>query len=83
MERRDIRIDFNELISGGTGSSGVAEEFRTIVYPFDKYEVKIVLNSKNEFVDIIEIKLNKDFRSFKQKARLKSAVDEGEFYEKE
>ena len=83
MRKHDSAIDFDKLISGGTGSSGDAEEYRTMVYPFDKYEVTIVLNSKNEFVDITEIKLNKEFVSFKQRIRPKNLVDEADFYDKE
>ena len=78
---RDIK-DYAELTSGGTGSADETTELKTIIYPFDKYEVTIVLNSKNEFVEIAEIKINKDFLSYKQRGRLRSLPDEGEFYEK-
>ncbi len=83
MRKHDLAIDFDELISGGTGSSGEAGEYRTLVCPFDKYEVTIVLNGKNEFVDILEIKLNKEFVDFKQRVRPKPTIDEAEFYDKE
>jgi hypothetical protein len=79
----EFKKDYAELTFGGTGSAGEAAGRKIITCPFDKYEVKIALNEKNEFVEIIEIKINKDFMSYKQKARLKSSIDEGEFYDKE
>lgn len=79
----EVKKDYAELTLGGTGSVGEAAEHRIIICPFDKYEVKIMLNEKNEFLNIIEIKINKDFMSYKQKANLKSSIDEGEFYDKE
>lgn len=83
MAGHENKKDYNEFILGGTGSAEEPAGFRIISYPFDKYEVKIVLNDKNEFVEIAEIKINKDFLSYKQKGRLKALPDEGEFYDKD
>ena len=83
MELPKYKKDYKELTAGGTGSQEGASEYKAIICPFDKYEVKIVLNNKNEFVEIAEIKINKDFLSYKQKGRLRGLPDEGDFYSKE
>ncbi len=51
----------------GTGSKiDLDEETKIIEYPFDRYLIKVELTSSNEFLGIIEIKINRDFRSFRQ-----------------
>jgi hypothetical protein len=54
--------------------------FKTITIPFDKYSVKVVLSSSNEFIGIEEIELNKDFLSLKQKIRNRNFHDIEKFY---
>ena len=61
----------------GTGSSKRNESFKIISYPFGKYEIKIKLTTDNEFVEIVEIKINKDFR---KKVMPKGYHDVDEFY---
>lgn len=79
----ELKKDYAELTWGGTGSVGEAAENRIITFPFGKYEVKIILNNKNEFVDIAEIRINKDFLSYEQEKRLKTLPDEGDTYDKD
>lgn len=63
-----------------TGGHEAQEEHKIIVYPFDRYQIKIELTSNNEFVGITEVKLNKDFLSYKQKISTQGFHDVEEFY---
>jgi hypothetical protein len=76
MTSRDSRI-FEEQ---KTGSHYVPTPYKTIVYPFDKYEITVKLSQNNEFLGIVEIKVNKDFLSFKEKTTPKGYHDVDEFY---
>lgn len=49
-----------------TGSP-TARKYKIVVYPFEQYELKLKLTPNNEFIEVLEIKLNKDFLSHKQK----------------
>ncbi|GAI43482.1 unnamed protein product, partial [marine sediment metagenome] len=53
------------------------------LYPFDKYLITIKLSPSNEFIGIVEIKVNKDFLSYKQKLPPKGFHDVEEFYKEE
>ena len=64
----------------GTGSHALAESYRFVIYPFGKYEIKVVLNSSDEFLGITEISINKDFLTHKQKMSIKGYHDVDEFY---
>lgn len=75
--------DYSNLKNQGTGSHKLpeeSEEYKIITYPFDKYQVKIKLTQDNEFVEIIEIKINKEFLSYKQKISSLGYHDVDEFY---
>jgi len=65
---------------GTGGQRAVPKEFKTIVYPFDKYLIKIKLTPSNEFIEILEVKVKKDFLSYKQKMISKGFHDVDEFY---
>lgn len=74
--------DYEELKDKGTGSQEELHDYKTIVYPFDKYEIKIKLKPNNEFLEVIEVKINKDFLSHKQKITHADYHDVEEFYRK-
>ncbi len=59
------------------------ESCKTIVYPFDKYDIVMRLTQNNEFVDVIEVRIRKDFLSYKQKIARKGFHDVEEFYRDE
>ena len=63
-EFAELSISIGET---GTGSKGFIKELKIIEYPFDKYLVKVGLSPENEFLGIIEINVNKDFRSYSEK----------------
>lgn len=63
-----------------TGSHEKPKHYKILVYPFGKYEIKIKLSPDNEFLGILEVKVNKDFLSYKQKMVSKGFHDVEEFY---
>ena len=80
----EIEEDF---VSQGTGSHYpdslntviTPKEYKTIVYPFGKYQITIKLSLNNEFIGILEVKVNKDFLSYRQNIS-KGFHDVDEFY---
>lgn len=72
--------NYDELVNVNTTGDHQDENFKIIAYPFEKYEVKIKLSIDNKFLGIMEIKLNKDFLSFKQKMASKGVHDVDKFY---
>jgi hypothetical protein len=80
MTHRKIEHDYNKIKNTGTGGLEEAENYRIIMFPFEKYEIKIKLTPNNEFVEVIEVKINKDFLSYKQKATPKGFHDVKKFY---
>ena len=71
--------DYDNLKKEGTGGPG-EPDYKVLVYPFDKYEIKITLTPTNEFVGITEVKINKDFLSHKEKMTSRGVHDVDEFY---
>lgn len=65
-EFTELGINIGET---GTGIKGFIKESKVIEYPFDRYLVKVGLSPENEFLGIIEINVNKDFRSFSEKLK--------------
>jgi len=51
----------------GTGDIDVIEKYRIINFKIDKYVISIKVSDQNKFIDIDEIKINEDFRDYKQK----------------
>ncbi|MCX6826825.1 MAG: hypothetical protein NTV06_06140 [candidate division Zixibacteria bacterium] len=64
----------------GTGSHARPGEPIIITYHFDRYEIKVQLGSANEFLGIIEVKVNKEFLDYMQKISRKGFHDVEEFY---
>ena len=80
MDLRRNVFDYKEFKEEGTGSHDVSKNYKTIIYPFDKYQIKIKVTPNNEFIGITEVKINKDFLSYKQKIALKGYHDVDEYY---
>ena len=72
--------NYGNFRNQGTGGYDLPDDYKIIIYPFDKYEIKIKLTPSNEFIGIIEIKVNKEFLSHKQKITSKGFHDVDEFY---
>jgi hypothetical protein len=80
----DIKdIDYDTLRNQGTGGHLDQENNRIIEYPFGKYLVKVLVTSSNEFIGIVELQINKDFRSYKQKISNVGFHDVDEFYQED
>lgn len=72
--------EVNQVRRKGTGSPDFPIEYKDVVYPFDKYEIKVRLTPNNEFIGIVEVKINKDFVSYKQRLAKKGFHDVEKFY---
>ncbi|MDD4053059.1 MAG: hypothetical protein PHR28_14330 [candidate division Zixibacteria bacterium] len=64
----------------GTGEHEAESDAKTVVVSFGKYEIVLKLTSTNEFIGIQEIRVNKDFRNWKQKTTARGFHDVDEFY---
>lgn len=80
MEIDEKTYGYDSFIKQATGSLSKGEEYRIISYPFDKYEIKVKISSSNEFLGIVEVGVNKDFVSQKQKMSIKGYHDVDQFY---
>ncbi|MGD2249742.1 MAG: hypothetical protein PVF58_15140 [Candidatus Methanofastidiosia archaeon] len=72
--------DYDEIKKQGTGSHDISDDYKIIVCPFDKYEIKMKLSPTNEFIEIVEVKINKEFLSHEQKISSAGFHDVDEFY---
>lgn len=73
-------FDYDKLKNQGTGSHEEPDDYKIVVYPFDKYQIKVKLTTSNEFIGITEVKINKEFLSHKQKVASQGFHDVDEFY---
>jgi hypothetical protein len=80
MESDRKGYDYDEPRDEGTGSHEQLSHCRVVVYPFDKYEIKVRLTADNRFIEIAEVKVNKEFLSHKQKITPQGFHDVDEFY---
>lgn len=80
MELETHKYDYNSFTSGATGSTEETGEYKIISYPFDKYKIKIKVTLSNEFVEIVEVGINKDFLTQEQKISLQGFHDVEKFY---
>lgn len=65
----------------GTGSYVKSNDYRIIVCPFDMFQVKVKVTPANEFLGIVEVGIDKDFLSYKQKITAFGGHDVEEFYD--
>jgi hypothetical protein len=72
--------DYDTLKDQGTGSHAKSDDYKIIVYPFERYQIKIKVTPSNEFIGIVEVGFNKDFLSHKQKIASSGGHDVEEFY---
>lgn len=82
--KNQIKNEFTPEFSDSfaTGSHDF-NETKFIVYPFGKYEITVELTSTNEFLGIVEVKVNKDFRSYSQRITSTKVHDVEEYYKDE
>jgi hypothetical protein len=63
-----------------TKSAADSAEYKTAKYTLGKYEITIKLTSDNKIVDVIEIRISKDFLAKYKDAQPKGYHDVDEFY---
>jgi len=76
----DFILNYQKLARQGTGSAAGTADYKIIDYPFGRYQVRVVVTPTNEFVGILEIKLNQDFRTYREKIAGAGFHDVEEFY---
>lgn len=54
---------------------------QTIVYPFGQYEILIRLSQNGQFIEVVEIRINKDFRSYSQRISSMGHHNVEQFYD--
>jgi hypothetical protein len=80
----DMReYDYGSFTKEATGGIGEGEDYKIISCPFGKYEVKVKLSRSNEFIEIVEVGINKDFLTQRQKISLHGFHDVERFYVEE
>jgi len=80
MEMESKQYDYDSFTEQGTGRLGEIRDYRLISYPFGRYEIKIKVTLNNEFIEIVEVGINKDFLTQKQKVNLQGFHDVDKFY---
>lgn len=80
MDLHENEYDYDTLKDKGTGSHAEFDDYKIIVYPFGRYHIKIKVTPSNEFIGIVEVGVNKDFLSYKQKIASSGEHDVDEFY---
>lgn len=81
MSSNEDSADYEALSRQGTGSHDEIGGFKIVVYPFDRYEIKIRLSSSNEFLGIEEVKLNQEFLAHRQRITPSGYHDVDHLYE--
>ena len=80
MEPETTEYGYDSFTKQATGSIGEVEDYKIISYPFDKYEIKVKVSPSNQFMGIIEVKINKDFLSHRQRMGIQTYIDVDAFY---
>ena len=73
------RLSYDDVTARSTGSLP-SPQWKTIIYPFDKYEITVVLTQNDEFIGISEVSLKQEFVSYKQKTTPQGYHDVADFY---
>jgi uncharacterized membrane protein len=73
---------YNKMKTRGTGGLVLKKSSNQITCPFGKYNVTVKVSKDQKFVGISEIRINKDFRSYRQKLMPKGYHDVEDFYKK-
>ncbi|HII93180.1 MAG TPA: hypothetical protein HA262_13780 [Methanosarcina sp.] len=56
------------------------EHYKTVVFPFDRYEIDVQLGSNNEFIGVVGVKLNTNFAEYERERIPLGYHDIEEFY---
>jgi hypothetical protein len=74
-------MGIDDNIKHQTGSHESLEDYKIITYPIGIYEIKVKLTSSDKFIEIVEVKVNQDFLSHKQKMAHKGFLDVEKYYQ--
>lgn len=75
----DLVGNYGPVGSTGTGQGeGLAR--RVVRVPFGQFVISVALSEKNEFLGIVEVSVNEDFRSLRQRLHGVNVHDVDEFY---
>lgn len=80
MELESKHYDYDDLTSQGTGSLGGISDYQIVSYLLGSYEIKIKLTPTNEFIEVVEVGINRDFLTHEQKVGLRGFHDVDKFY---
>ncbi|MFA5055242.1 MAG: hypothetical protein WC562_03590 [Dehalococcoidia bacterium] len=78
METETKNFDYDSFTQDATGSS--KQDYKIISFPFEKYEIKVKVSPSNEFIEITEVTVNKDFLSHKQRLNIRQSIDVDKYY---
>ena len=62
-------------------TGGPTPDYKTIQVPFDRFVITLRLTAQGEFVDILQVALNKDFLSYRQQLQSRANQDVTDTYE--
>lgn len=68
------------LADKGTGSHEGLADYEIVERSFAGYNIKLRLAADGRFIDIIEVNVNADFATRKQKAAVTGSWDASEYY---
>lgn len=80
METDRKLFKYDSFIAQSTGKRSESEDYRILTTTFDRYDIKIKVSPENEFIEVLEVKINKDFLSQKQRMGVQSYLDVDKYY---
>jgi len=72
-----------DILDASTGDIESDRNLYELIYPFGKYEIKVLIDQYGTFKGINEIKINKDFRTITQKIESTGYLDVDNIYKEE
>jgi len=80
METDPKLFKYDSFIAQSTGRISESEDYKILTTTFDRYDIKIKVSPRNEFIEVLEVKINKDFLSQKQRMGVQSYLDVDKYY---
>ena len=75
--------EYNIFRDQGTGSHEKVADYKIVTLPFGHYLIKLKLTADDRFVDVMEVKVNKDFATYRQKILSLGSWDVSKYYDEE
>lgn len=80
METDPKLFKYDSLTAQSTGHTSESEDYKILTTIFDRYDIIIKVSPRNEFIEVLEVKINKDFLSQKQRMGVQSYLDVDKYY---